>query len=120
MGLFSRICAGVGAVCAITAGFSMLPASASLTGTTSTVSGPIAGSASWAPPALSSPVTIQLGDRSTALTLSTTQDYVLKLPTDRAAVMPQGLQIFGGHNVVLIGGAVDVAGGYVSTLGQTR
>jgi hypothetical protein len=36
------------------------------------------------------------------------RDYVLKLPRGRPLIAPQGLSIWGGHNVVLVGGTIFV------------
>lgn len=78
------------------------------------------GRLSWAPPALSSPTVISLTDGTGTLKLAAGQDYLVRLPTDRPVVMPQGLTISGGHNVVVIGGTIDVAGGYKASGGTTR
>jgi hypothetical protein len=77
------------------------------------------GRLSWAPPALSSPTVISLTDGTGTLKLAAGQDYLVRLPTDRPVVMPQGLTISGGHNVVVIGGTIDVAGGYTASNGGT-
>ena len=68
----------------------------------------------WAPPQLTHPQTIavQTGQDPDHLVLSTTQDYVLKLP---ASGIHGTLEIDGGHNVVLIGGSITVP----STANQT-
>ena len=47
--------------------------------------------------------------------LSTARDYRIVLPRTRAFINGQGLSIYGGHNVVVIGGLVDVQNGYSST-----
>lgn len=78
------------------------------------------GRLSWAPPALSSPTVISLTDGNGTLKLAAGQDYLVHLPTDRPVVMPQGLTISGGRNVVVIGGTIDVAGGYNASGGMTR
>ena len=77
------------------------------------------GRLSWAPPALSSPTVISLTDGTGTLKLAAGQDYLVRLPTDRPVVMPQGLTISGGRNVVVIGGTIDVAGGYKASNGGT-
>jgi len=59
----------------------------------------------WAPPGLRSPSVIHLGDNSEPLRLSTSRDYVLKLP---AGGRTGALWIDGGHNVVLIGGQITI------------
>lgn len=77
------------------------------------------GRLSWAPPALSSPTVISLTDGTGTLKLAAGQDYLVELPTSRPVVMPQGLTISGGRNVVVIGGTIDVAGGYKASNGST-
>ena len=68
----------------------------------------------WAPPALSSPQTVSVpsGHDPYVLNLSTTQDYIVKLPSGG---LHGTLEINGGHNVVLIGGEIVVP----STANQT-
>lgn len=102
------LCAGVG-------GTAMLAVTSSAEALAST-SAPVqeGGPLTWAPPTLAAPTVINVLDDTTVVKLSTAQDYLLKLPTTRAAVLPQGLTILGGHNVVVIGGTVDVRGGYDS------
>lgn len=71
---------------------------------------------SWAPPALTNPVTIDLASKPDGkISLSAGTDYILKLPTDRVYKNTHGLEIVGGRNVVIIGGTVDVAGGWYSS-----
>lgn len=101
-------------VAALTAIATCVPVGAALAATTQTTSTPSNG-LSWAAPALSSPVVMQLADGTGSLNLSTAKDYLLKLPTDRPVYLPQGLTITGGHNVVVIGGQVDVKGGYTAS-----
>ncbi len=65
------------------------------------------GPLAWAPPVLSNPTTVnvQSGLDPDILTLSTSKDYILKMP----ATPDLGtIQINGGHNVVLIGGEITV------------
>jgi hypothetical protein len=76
------------------------------------------GGLSWAPPVLRSPVVMRLADGTGSLKLSTAQDYVLQLPVDKPAYLPQGLSISGGHNVVVVGGQVDVRSGYKAFNGE--
>ena len=76
--------------------------------------------ASWAPPALRAPITIAVGNSSTTIKLNNARDYVLRLPAGRAAVRPAGLVISGGHNVVLVGGSVDVSRGIRLANGQVQ
>jgi hypothetical protein len=62
----------------------------------------------WPAPALHDPQVIQLTPGHTKLVLNLHRDYVLKLPRGRPLTAPQGLSIWGGHNVVLVGGTVYV------------
>ena len=74
------------------------------------------GSLSWAPPALSSPVTMTLTSGSDGkISLSSGVDYILKLPTGSVYKNTHGLEVSGGRNVVIIGGTVDVGGGWYSS-----
>jgi hypothetical protein len=65
----------------------------------------------WAPPSLSNPVTVEAagadrhGDIAHQLDLSPSRDYIVRMPP---GPLPGGLTIQGGHNVVLIGGEIDV------------
>ena len=63
------------------------------------------------PPTLTNPTTIDLTGKTGGIVLDTTKDYILKLPKDKAWKNGSGLNISGGHNVVVIGGLVDVADG---------
>ena len=65
----------------------------------------------WAPPALKNPIVMAYPEGSKSLKLDSARDYVLKLPTGRALRNNYGLTITGGHNVVIIGGAVNVGTG---------
>jgi hypothetical protein len=67
---------------------------------------PAAGPLAWAPPQLVSPTTVKLTDDHHDLKLDKKKDYVVQLPPDGLHV--QGTSIWGGHNVVLIGGEIDV------------
>ena len=61
----------------------------------------------WAPPTLVNPITIPLpatGDVS--LNLDNSRDYVIRYPSQRRV---GGLQLTGGRNIVIIGGASTVA-----------
>jgi hypothetical protein len=64
-----------------------------------------AGALRWAPPLLVEPKTITLGTGYTHTTLANNRDYVIKLPTTKKV---GGTWIDGGHNVVIVGGAVTV------------
>jgi hypothetical protein len=75
-----------------------------------------AGPLSWAPPALTNPVTIDLASRPDGkISLSAGTDYILRLPADAVYTNTHGLEIVGGRNVVIVGGTVDVAGGWYSS-----
>jgi hypothetical protein len=67
---------------------------------------------------LKSPEVMQLTDGTGSLKLSTSKDYVLKLPVGKAAYLPKGLDITGGHHVVVIGGQVDVRNGFKASNGE--
>jgi hypothetical protein len=62
----------------------------------------------WPVPALHDPQTIELTPGHTKLVLNLHRDYVLKLPHGHALNAPQGLSVWGGHNVVLTGGTIHV------------
>jgi hypothetical protein len=59
----------------------------------------------WAPPLLVEPKTITLGTGYTHTTLAADRDYIVKLPATKKV---GGTWIDGGHNVVIVGGAVTV------------
>jgi len=65
----------------------------------------------WPPPRLHDPTAVSAGDAPRSgdiahqLTLSPTRDYLVRMP---ARALSGGLVIQGGHNVVLIGGEIDV------------
>ena len=64
---------------------------------------------SWAPPKLEKPETIQLGERRNyGLKLKKDKDYVVKLPADKPFVGE--LNVYGGRNVVIIGGEIRIPG----------
>ena len=65
----------------------------------------------FTPPTLVSPIVMPFPGGSSSLKLDVTKDYVLTLPTDQPLVNVKGITITGGHNVVMIGGAVDVQDG---------
>jgi hypothetical protein len=85
---------------------------------------PIGSTLTWAPPALSSPVTVQVqsnGQACPSLTspaqdlsqpwvcyLDPTKDYVLKLGHRQEAGKIPGLVVSGGRNVVILGGRVTI------------
>ncbi len=61
---------------------------------------------SWAPPALVDPVVKSIGPQRSNLKLDKAKDYILKLPENEPYVGE--LNIYGGHNVVVIGGTVRI------------
>lgn len=64
----------------------------------------------WPAPALHDPQVIHLTSANTNLKLSDSRDYVLELPRDTPLQAPAGLTIAGGHNVVMVGGTINVPG----------
>jgi hypothetical protein len=64
---------------------------------------------SLAPPQLEQPKVVQIDASHTDLKLDDGRDYELRLP-DQLLQSPRGLRVDGGHNVVLIGGALNVTG----------
>jgi hypothetical protein len=93
----------------------------SSTGSRPAASAPGPARLAWPAPPLHDPQVIQLTPGHTRLVLNLHRDYVLRLPRDRPLTAPQGLSIWGGHNVVLIGGTVYVPGksGAASLQAQT-
>lgn len=59
----------------------------------------------WAPPTLTNPTTIQLGQGVTHTVLDKSKDYIVKLP---AYTKVGGTEIEGGHNVVIQGGHISI------------
>lgn len=59
----------------------------------------------WPKPTLVNPITVRLGTGYTHTTLSTTQDYIVKLPSTKKY---GGTWIEGGHNIVIVGGSVTI------------
>jgi hypothetical protein len=57
------------------------------------------------PPKLRSPQTVYVSANHHLITLKPHQDYVIKMPT---SPLRQPLSIAGGHNVVVIGGEIDI------------
>jgi hypothetical protein len=70
---------------------------------TSSSSGP---KLTWAPPALTSPVTIEVTNANKQLNLDKSRDYVLKIK--EKLVGRPGLWIEGGRNVVVVGGHIEM------------
>jgi hypothetical protein len=64
----------------------------------------------WAPPALTAPITINVTESNRDLKLDLNKDYIIKMPATPLKVMG-GLIIFGGRNVVLIGGVIEAPDG---------
>tara|TARA_B100000941_G_C28502662_1_gene555314 strand:- start:1244 stop:2755 length:1512 start_codon:yes stop_codon:yes gene_type:complete len=60
---------------------------------------------SWAPPELVNPITVNVTSSYRSLNLDTNQDYIIQMPTTPLTANG-GLNIIGGHNVVLIGGEI--------------
>jgi len=61
----------------------------------------------WAPPTLTNPITLAVTPGHASLTLEPGLDYTVTLP--RTPVdLPGGVSISGGHNVVIIGGVIQV------------
>jgi hypothetical protein len=89
-----------------------------------TTSSTSTGSLTWAPPALSSPITVQVSNSGQACPglpnqnpyqpficfLAAGQDYILKINHRTAsATDPDGLVVTGGRNVVIIGGEITIS-----------
>jgi hypothetical protein len=78
-------------------------------GGSNTTTGSRAGLA-WSAPKLSHPGVIDVRPGNTDLNLDPHRDYLLRLPSGRPLNSPKGLRIQGGHNVVLVGGTLNVPG----------
>jgi hypothetical protein len=62
----------------------------------------------WPKPRLVDPIVVRVMNPTTEITLDPTRDYVLKMPPYPVQPGPSGgLWIDGGHNVVIVGGALD-------------
>jgi len=72
------------------------------------------------PPKLVRPITIVVRNNMGDLKLLASHDYRIVLPRGRAWVNAKGLSIAGGHNVVVVGGLVDVRAGYLASGKVTR
>ncbi len=59
----------------------------------------------WAPPALTNPIVVELGDGPTYTRLKDDQDYVIKLPKAKKV---GSTTIEGGRNVVIVGGHITL------------
>ncbi|MGE0820350.1 MAG: hypothetical protein AB7O74_16960 [Candidatus Nanopelagicales bacterium] len=64
------------------------------------------------PPTLTNATVIKVKDQMGEIKLNPSRDYRILLPTTRAWKNNRGLWITGGHNVVVIGGTVDVGYGW--------
>src|SRR6266511_5023186 len=62
---------------------------------------------SWTPPHLDSPITVTVSASNHVLKLDPARDYLVRMPTTKLSVLG-GLVIVGGHDVVLIGGAITI------------
>jgi len=60
----------------------------------------------WPPPKLDHPIVVRVGAPGT-LKLDPSRDYVIRMP-NHPLVGPGGLVVEGGHDVVLIGGTIEV------------
>jgi hypothetical protein len=76
-------------------------------GTTPTGDTPSKPKLSWAPPHLDSPITVTVSASNHVLKLDPTRDYLVRMPSTKLSVLG-GLVIVGGHDVVLIGGAITI------------
>jgi hypothetical protein len=65
----------------------------------------------WPAPVLTRPETVRLTSANAgSLRLDSNRDYKLVLPANGPLRAPNGLRISGGHNVVLVGGTIDIPG----------
>jgi len=71
----------------------------------------------WPRPTLVNPITIQLGTGYTHSLLSTTRDYVVKLPPTKKY---GGTFLEGGHNVLIVGGSVTIPSSVTTTTTAER
>ncbi len=86
--------------------------------TTTTTTPPQSSELTWAPPALTNPQTIVIPDDGPVQSPGLPHvlqlgsgDYILKLGARRCTTSPYGgISITGGHNIVIIGGSIDIAG----------
>jgi hypothetical protein len=62
----------------------------------------------WPPPPLVNPTTISLGTQYTLTRLDPTKDYIVNLPSSKKI---GGTVLVGGHNIVIVGGAISVPPG---------
>jgi hypothetical protein len=60
----------------------------------------------WAPPTLTNPQTNTVTNSNSSFSLNNNTDYIIKLPSTPLTVAG-GLQLIGGHNIVIIGGEIS-------------
>jgi len=63
---------------------------------------------SWAPPELEDPEVVEISADELSLRLDKSTDYELVMPDEP---LPQGLSVYGGRNVVLVGGEIRIETG---------
>ncbi|HEX6674142.1 MAG TPA: malectin domain-containing carbohydrate-binding protein [Actinomycetes bacterium] len=63
----------------------------------------------WAPPHLDSPTIVNVSASNHVLHLDPARDYLIRMPATKLSVLG-GLVIVGGHDVVLVGGAITIPG----------
>jgi hypothetical protein len=68
---------------------------------------PSAAKLTWAPPQLQAPTIVKVSASNHTLKLDPARDYLVRMPTTKLSVLG-GLVIIGGHNVVLVGGAITI------------
>jgi hypothetical protein len=81
--------------------------------------GSAAGRLAWAPPKLAHPLTVHVGAPG-VLRLDPARDYRIVLPAHRPVTGPGGLTVSGGHDVVLVGGEIDIPRLAPSASGDAR
>jgi hypothetical protein len=59
----------------------------------------------WAPPKLENPTTVEISNQNRDVKLDQTKDYIIKMPP---TPLEQGVRIWGGRNIVLIGGEIRI------------
>lgn len=68
---------------------------------------PVSGAKlSWAPPALTNPITLTVGTGGGTFNLTAGQDYLIRIPQTVSAL--GGVRLVGGRNIVLIGGHITI------------
>jgi hypothetical protein len=61
----------------------------------------------WAPPRLDAPTVVNVSASNHTLKLDPARDYLIRMPATKLSVLG-GLVIVGGHDVVLVGGAITI------------